>query len=100
MVLYVDILVYANTTNEIYDVHIVSKMSKTWLGFRSLQFFGYQIMRPNIELTQDLNDNIQAICFLKIRKQILGSSLLSKDFVPNYSLYASILHDTTDKYFN
>ena len=72
MVLYVDILVCNNTSNEIYDAHdlnTVLKMSKTWLEFRSVQFFGYKIIGANIELTQDLKDNIQAICFLKIQKQ-------------------------------
>jgi hypothetical protein len=72
VVLYLKILVCSNTPNEMYDTHdlnIVLKMSKTWLEFRSVQFFGYKIIGANIELTQDLKDNIQAICFLKIRKQ-------------------------------
>ena len=71
MVSYVDILVCTNIPNEIYDTHdlnIVLKMSKTWLDFRSVQFFGYQIMGSNIELTQDPKNNIQAIDFLENAK--------------------------------
>ena len=89
MVLYVDILVYANTTNEIYDVHDlnkVSKTSKTWLGFSSVKFLSYKIMRPNIELTQDSKNNIQAIHFPENTKtmQLFYISIV-KNFVRSYS---------------
>jgi hypothetical protein len=83
VVLYVDILVYANTTNEIYDVHDlnkVSKTSKTWLGFSSVKFLSYKIMRPNIELTQDPKNNTQAIHFPENTKtmQLFYISIVKK----------------------
>ena len=53
-------------------------------------------MRPNIELAQDLKT------FLKYEYNavVLGSSLLLKDFVPNYAWYTAISYNTTHKKFN
>ena len=81
-----------------HDLNIVLKMSKTWLGFRSVQFFGYKITGSKIELTQERKDAIQAMDFpknTKMMQSFLGSALFFKDFVPNYSDHAAILHDTT-----
>jgi hypothetical protein len=81
VVLYDNILVCANTMDEAYnklklvlqrahDLNIVLKMSKTWLGFRSVQFFGYKITGPQIELTAERKQAIQDIEFPKSTKMM------------------------------
>ena len=80
IVLYDNILILANTFDEAYDklvlilqkaleFNIILKMAKTWLGYRMVKFFGYEITHGSYELGKKHKDAIEAIeCFLRIRK--------------------------------
>ena len=61
IVLYDNILVLANNFEEAYDklvlvikkaseYNIILKMAKTWLGYRTVKFFGYEITHGSYEL--------------------------------------------------
>ena len=89
---------------EIADKHnVLLKMSKTWLGFDSVKFFGYKISQGKYELDEDRKNSIMS-CEMpmsqKAMMRFLGAALFFKSFVPNYSDLAAKLHQMTHKDFN
>ena len=89
---------------EIADRHnVLLKMSKTWLGFDSVKFFGYRISQGKYELDEDRKSSIMA-CEMptsqKAMMRFLGAALFFKSFVPNFSDLAAKLHEMTHKDFN
>ena len=114
IVLYDNILVLANTFDEAYEklvlvlqkaleFNIILKMEKTWLGYRTVKFFGYEITHGSYELGKERKDAIEAIEFPKNQKgmqSFLGSALFFKDFIPSSADHTSSLHDMTHKNFN
>ena len=114
IVLYDNILVLANTFDEAYEklelvlkkaaeYNIILKMAKTWLGYRTVKFFGYEITHGSYELGKERKEAIQAIEFPKNQKgmqSFLGSALYFKDLIPNFADHTAPLHDMTHKNFN
>ena len=68
--------------------NVLLKMSKTWLGFDSVKFFGYKISHGKYELDTDRKSSIMS-CEMptsqKSMMRFLGAALFFKSFVPNYS---------------
>jgi hypothetical protein len=58
-----------------------------------MQFFGYTIMRPNIEQTQDPKNNIQAIDFLENTKtmQLFFISIVKRFRTKLLKIYSNII---------
>jgi hypothetical protein len=82
------------------------KMSKTWVGFNKVNFFGYECKHKKYELTQDRKDTLREIPFpsgknkLKQIRRALGVGVFFKPFIQNYSTLTAKLTDMTKKDFN
>jgi len=114
VVLYDNILILANTDDELLErvilvitkcseLNIVLKMAKTFIGFKTIKFFGYEITDGSYELGNDRKSSVDAIPFptsTKGMQSFLGSALFFKDFVQKYSDLTAPLHDMTQKNFN
>ena len=87
----------------VFDLMFTLKMTKTWLGFPTVKFFGYLCRKGAYELTEDRKQSLTQIPFpstLKAMQSFLGFALFFKPFMMNYSRLAAPLHDMTRKYFN
>ena len=83
--------------------NVYLKFSKTWLGFKQVNFFGYVCRQNRYELSDERKAAINAMVFPKNIKQMqsfLGSALFFSSFVPHYSTLAAPLHDMVHKTFN
>lgn len=114
IVIWDNILVLCNTLEEVRSrflevleickkYNIILKMTKTQIGFKESEFFGYIVKENTIELSQSRKDGIKALKFFKTKKgaqSFLGSTNFFKDFVPNYSVYTSKLNDMVKSNFN
>jgi hypothetical protein len=83
--------------------NVFFKFSKTWLGFKHANFFGYVCQKGKYELSQERKDSISAIPFpssLKSMQSFLGAALFFKSFVPYYSDLTAPLNETVKKDFN
>ena len=114
IVIFDNLLVLANSYQDCYEKtqkilercnerNLVLKFSKTWLGFDSVEFFGYKCSYQKFELTEKRKKAIMEMPFPKTLKQMqrfLGCALFFKNFVPRYAELASKLTDMTAKTFN
>jgi hypothetical protein len=82
------------------------KMSKTWIGFKEVNFFGYKCTHKNFELTKERKNTLTEIPFptgknkLKQIRRALGVVVFFKPFIANYSSLTAKLTDKTKKEFN
>jgi len=78
------------------------KFPKSWLGFKSVKFFGYLCKHNSYELTQERKEDIQKIAFpttLKLMQSFLGEALFFNPFIASYSELTAPLHEMTHKSF-
>lgn len=83
--------------------NLVLKFSKTWLGFDSVEFFGYKCSYKKFELTDKRRNAIMEMPFPKNLKQMqrfLGCALFFRQFVANYAEHCALLSKMTEKSFN
>ena len=109
-----NILVVANDFNELFDrlravllrckeYNIFLKYSKSYIGYRSAKFFGYEVSTGQYKLTPDRLAEIDKIPFptsIKSMQSFLGVTVFCLSFVPNYGQHAAHLHDMTKKGFS
>lgn len=82
---------------------LILKFAKCWLGFRKVNFFGYEVSYVKYQLTQE---RIDEVCSMpmptsqKMMQRFLGAALFFKGFIPNYSTVAAPLHDMCKSKFN
>ena len=82
------------------------KMSKTWIGFKEVNFFGYRCTHKKYELTQERKNTLNEIPFpsgknrLKQIRRALGVGVFFKPFILNYSTLTAKLTDMTKKDFS
>ena len=114
VVIFDNLLVLANTEEEAVDRlikilsickerNIILKLSKTWLGFESVKFFGYKIQHNKYEMDSERKDAILKFSMPKSVKEMqrfLGTALFFKSFVPNFSAKCHLLHEMTKVKFN
>ena len=83
--------------------NIFLKYSKSYIGYRSAKFFGYEVSKGQYKLTPDRLAEIDKIPFptaVKSMQSFLGVTLCCQPFVPNYGQHAAHLHDMTKKDFS
>lgn len=83
--------------------NIVLKMSKSFIGFREVKFFGYNIRHDSYELGEDRKQIIERLPFpntVKATQSFLGISIFFQKFVPNYSSLIAPLYDMTKQDFS
>ena len=83
--------------------NVFLKMSKSWFGFSSVKFFGYQVTYGKREMDEDRKKAILEFQMPTCQKEIqsfLGAALFFKSFVPNYSTIAAELNKMTHKDFS
>ena len=84
------------------DKNLVLKFTKSWIGFDSVEFFGYKCSFQTYCLTDKRKDSILQIPMpvsVKTMQSFLGCSLFFSKFVPNFSERTAPLHDMTHKTF-
>jgi len=84
------------------EVNLYLKFSKSWLGFKKVNFFGYECMDKKFCLSEDRKKAVTTIPLPKTQKQMqsfLGAALYFKSFVPHYSTLAAPLNEMTHKNF-
>jgi RNase H-like domain found in reverse transcriptase len=82
---------------------VVLKFAKSWLGFREVSFFGYQLKGGQYGMSADRKAAIAALPFPSTRsgmQRCLGMGLFFKPFVPNYSDLAAPLNSMVHKNFS
>lgn len=83
--------------------NLVLKFSKTFLGFSSVDFFGYRCEYGSYGLTDKRKASIKEIPFpksLKEMQRFLGCAIFFTKFMPNFSILTAHLHDMTRKDFS
>ncbi len=83
--------------------NIYLKFSKTWLGFKHANFFGYVCRQGHYELSPERKATIEQFPFptsMKKMQSFLGTALFFKSFVPHFSSVAAPLYDMVHKDFN
>jgi hypothetical protein len=85
------------------EFNVFLKFSKTWLGFREANFFGYVCRSGSYELSADRKDAIMKFPFpgtVKKMQSFLGTALFFKSFIPHFSSKAAQLYDMVKREFN
>ena len=85
------------------DRNIVLKMAKSFIGFREVKFFGYNIRHDSYELGEDRKQIIERLPFpqtVKATQSFLGISIFFQKFVPHYSSLIAPLYEMTKQNFN
>jgi hypothetical protein len=86
-----------------YERGVVLKFAKSWIGYRTVTFFGYVVSKGKYELSQERNDAISAMPMPQNQKQMqrfLGAVLFFKSFIPCFSDKSSPLYEMTKDGFN
>jgi len=79
------------------------KMTKSWIGFQEVNFFGYKCTHKKYELTEERKATLREIPFpsgknkLKQIRRALGVGVFFKPFIANYSQITALLTDMTKK---
>ena len=82
------------------------KCSKSWIGFKEVNFFGYQCSHKNFKRTDDRKTAIMKIQFpkdgnrCKKMRVVLGCDVFFSPFVSNYSNKTKHLSDLTKASFD
>ena len=83
--------------------NMVLKMKKTWLGFESVTFFGYECTYGSYKLGKERKDSIMAFVMptsKKAMKRFLGCAGFFQPFMPNYSDLTCQLNDMSHDTFD
>jgi hypothetical protein len=83
--------------------NIVLKMSKSWFGFRLVEFFGYTCQHKCYEVSKNKKEALNQIEFPNNQKKarsLLGKGVFFSGFTPNYSMLIGHLTDMTKKTFD
>ena len=86
--------------------NVILKLAKSWLGFKKVNFFGYECTHKTLKLTDDRKKAILDIPFpadgnrCKKIRSLLGCGVMFSPFVPNYSSAIANLTDMTKASFN
>ena len=83
--------------------NLVLKMSKSWFGFRKVEFFGYTCQHKSYEVSVSKKEALNEIQFpttTKKARSLLGKGVFFASFTPNYSTLTGHLTDLTKKTFN
>ena len=90
-----------NVVRRCKERNVFLKLSKSWFGFESAEFFGYLCKKGNYRLTEERMKAVTDIPFpaghnkLKKMQQFLGSAVYFKPFVMNYSTKTAPLTEMT-----
>lgn len=85
------------------EFNIVLKMSKSFLGFTKVSFFGFECSHKHFELSTQRKQEIAAFVMpanLKQMQRFLGTAGFFSGFVPSFATLAAPLTDMTAKSFN
>jgi phospholipid-translocating ATPase len=80
------------------EYRIVLKLSKTWIGFNKVTFFGYEITEKAWRLSETRKDSIDNMSFPATKKAMqtfLGASLFFHHHVADYSEWSARLYEMT-----
>jgi hypothetical protein len=83
--------------------NLVLKMAKSWIGFRTVEFFGYTCRHKSFEESKSKKEALGNIEFpnnTKKARSLLGKGVFFASFTPNYSTLTGHLTDMTKKTFN
>ena len=83
--------------------NIFLKFSKSWLGFNSVNFFGYKCDNSGWELDENRKKALLEVAMPNSKKgmqSFLGMTVFFSEFVENYSTHRSLLDDMTKEGFN
>ena len=89
--------------------NVALKMSKSWLGYKTVNFFGYVCSGKEHHLTDKRKQAIASIPFpsynqlnknVKAMQSLLGCGVYFKPFVKDYSAFAQPLYDSIKKEFD
>jgi hypothetical protein len=86
-----------------YERGMVLKFAKSWIGFKTVTFFGYIISNGKYELSQERKESIQIMPMPINQKQMqrfLGAVLFFKSFIPTFSNLTSPLYAMTKNGFD
>jgi hypothetical protein len=78
-------------------------MSKSYLGFQEVKFFGYIVRKDSFELGEERKTAIARIPFprsVKEMQSFLGLCIFFQRFVPHYASKVAQLYDMTKQNFN
>ena len=114
LVAFDNLSVMANTYDELFErvcwvirrakeFNVVLKLSKTWLGFASMEWFGYVCREGYHELSPKRIQSIVDLPFptsLKEMQRFLGMAIFCHRFVPNFSDHTAVLNSMTHKDVN
>lgn len=82
--------------------NVFLKFSKSFIGYKKVNFFGYECQHRYYNLSQERKNGIANIPFptnLKQMQSFLGAALFFKSFVPHYSTLTAKLNDMIHKDF-
>ena len=85
------------------EFNLILKMKKSWIGVNKVSFFGYDIKRGSWELSQARKDSIASMNMptsIKEMQSFLGAALFFHHHIPDFSNWASKLHDMCHAKFN
>ena len=71
-----------------YERGVVLKFAKSWIGYKTVTFFGYVVSKGRYELSQERKDAISAMPMPQNQKQMqrfLGAVLFFKSFIPYFT---------------
>ncbi len=84
------------------EKNVILKMKKSWIGVRTVTFFGYEVTHGKWRLSEARKAAIAAVPFPKSPKEMqsfLGAALFFHHHVPNYSEWNAKLYETTHTTF-
>lgn len=85
------------------EFNLVLKMKKSWIGVSKVSFFGYDIKHGSWELSEARKESIAGMRMptsVKEMQSFLGAALFFHHHIPDFSNWASKLHDMCHTKFN
>jgi hypothetical protein len=85
------------------EYNLILKMKKSWIGVSKVSFFGYDIKHGLWELSQARKDSIGGMKMptsVKEMQSFLGAALFFHHHIPDFSNWASKLHDMCHSSFS
>jgi hypothetical protein len=82
---------------------MVLKLKKTWLGFDTVNFFGFKVTKGTISMTDDRVKQIQSLPFptnQKMAQHVMGVLQFIARLIPDYHQFSGILSELTTAGFD
>ena len=79
-----------------YERNVVLKISKSWIGFQQVKFFGYKVTPGKYELDEDRKQAVADAPFPngpKAMQRFLGVAVFFNEFVPDFATTTSQLYE-------